>query len=200
MELIKDSNGKVIYRRNAGTCDTCSVSNPERAPLPEIYYADRVRILDGRVASQINSMMQSNVSLPFATGRKAQVLNKIIGGKTGSTNDSKDVWFEGFTPDVVVGTYLGYDNPKAMRKNDTGGTVALPIFVDFMAKAMADVPSKPFYLPEGAKNFKGQEESDRQADDAIPLDPDDIFSNALKTNPELLEQNSKEGSGSNELY
>lgn len=201
IELIKDSNGKVIYRRDAGVCNTCTVSDATRAELPEVSYLEHVRILDVSIAYQINSMMQSNVSLPFATGRKAQALGKIVGGKTGSTNDSKDVWFEGFTPDVVVGTYIGYDNPKALRKNDTGGTVALPIFVDFMAKAMADVPSKPFYFPEGSKTLRIQEAPDEKMDEAIPLDPDDVFSNALKTNPELLEKQGRGGGGSSdEIY
>ena len=82
------------------------------------------------------------------TGRSISVLGRPLGGKTGTTNDYKDGWFMGFSPDLVAGVYVGYDNPKPLA-GEAGGTVAAPIFRDFMKIALEDKPIVPFRIPEG---------------------------------------------------
>jgi penicillin-binding protein 1A len=78
-------------------------------------------------------------------------LGKHIAGKTGTTNDEKDVWFVGFSPDLVVGVFMGYDKPRHIADRATGGALAAPIFRDFMKVALADKPSVPFQAPVGIK-------------------------------------------------
>jgi penicillin-binding protein 1A len=74
-----------------------------------------------------------------------------IAGKTGTSNDSKDAWFVGYTPDLVVGVFIGYDTPTPMGKAATGGQVAAPIFANFMKLALADKKAVPFRIPPGIK-------------------------------------------------
>jgi penicillin-binding protein 1A len=78
-------------------------------------------------------------------------VGKPIAGKTGTTNDEKDVWFIGFSPDLVVGVYMGYDKPRHIADRATGGALAAPIFRDFMKVALADKPAVPFRVPAGIK-------------------------------------------------
>ena len=78
-------------------------------------------------------------------------VGKPLAGKTGTTNDSKDAWFVGYSPDLVVGVFVGYDSPKPMGKDATGGHVAAPIFGSFMKMALADKPATPFRIPPGIK-------------------------------------------------
>jgi penicillin-binding protein 1A len=85
------------------------------------------------------------------TGTALRDLNRPIAGKTGTTNDEKDVWFIGFTPDLVVGSYIGYDKPRHLGAGETGGHTAAPIVKDFMKQALADTPAQPFRVPPGIK-------------------------------------------------
>ena len=85
------------------------------------------------------------------TAQKLKVLNRPIAGKTGTTNDYKDAWFIGFTPDLVVGVYIGFDQPSSLGHGETGGNVAAPVVRDFMREALADVPPVPFRAPPGIK-------------------------------------------------
>ena len=96
-------------------------------------------------AYQITSMMEGVVER--GTGKKVKVVGKPVAGKTGTSNDERDAWFIGYTPDLVVGTYVGYDNPKPMGKGRTGGELAAPIVADFMQLALRDKPATPFRVP-----------------------------------------------------
>jgi penicillin-binding protein 1A len=78
-------------------------------------------------------------------------VKKPIAGKTGTTNDEKDVWFIGYSPDLAVGVYLGYDKPRHLAAGATGGHLAAPIVRDFMKVALADKPAVPFRVPVGIK-------------------------------------------------
>jgi penicillin-binding protein 1A len=98
-------------------------------------------------AYQITSMMEGVVQR--GTGTAAKVLNRPVAGKTGTTNDYKDAWFVGFTPELAVGVYVGYDQPRSMGSSITGGTFAVPIFTQFMAKALAGKPATQFSVPPG---------------------------------------------------
>jgi penicillin-binding protein 1A len=84
------------------------------------------------------------------TGARAHLeLQRSVAGKTGTTNDSNDTWFIGFTPDLVAGVFVGYDKPRTLGRKETGASVALPGFIDFMKNALKDKPNTPFRIPRG---------------------------------------------------
>jgi len=83
------------------------------------------------------------------TGRSIASLGRPIAGKTGTTNESNDTWFVGFTPDLVCGVYVGFDQPKSLGRRETGAAVAAPAFKEFMAAALKDQPAIPFRIPPG---------------------------------------------------
>jgi penicillin-binding protein 1A len=109
----------------------------------------REQVLDSMTAYQITSMMEGVVQ--GGTGIALKEVGKPIAGKTGTTNDEKDVWFVGFSPDLVVGLYLGYDKPRSLGRSAQGGHTAAPIARDFMKLALADKPAIPFRVPAGIK-------------------------------------------------
>ncbi len=154
VELIKDRNGKIIYRRDNRKCENCNISVGQfsKDALTPIISDNvyRMRMITDEASNyQITSFLTGAVER--GTAIAAKKLGKIIAGKSGTTNDSMDTWFVGFTPKIVVGTYIGYDTPKTLGKTATGSSVALPIFIDFMENAYADVPSLAFKIPESIK-------------------------------------------------
>jgi penicillin-binding protein 1A len=151
VELIKDHNGKIIYRRDNRTCQICEVADGalNNAEVPVFSEIATKRITDPTTSYQIISIL--NGATQRGTSASSKKLGKILAGKTGTTNDSKDTWFVGFTPRIIVGTYVGYDTPKDMGKTATGASVALPIFIDFMENIYADIPSIPFKIPNTIK-------------------------------------------------
>jgi len=106
-------------------------------------------LLDPMTAYQITSMMEYVVQAGTATVVKE--VGKPIAGKTGTTNDEKDAWFIGFSPDLVVGIYVGFDKPRNLGRGMTGGHLAAPIAKDFLKLALADKPAIPFKVPAGIK-------------------------------------------------
>jgi penicillin-binding protein 1A len=85
------------------------------------------------------------------TGRRISEIGKPLAGKTGTTNDSRDTWFMGFSPDLAVGVFVGYDQPKSLGDHEAGSTVAAPVFKDFMEHALAGHPAVPFRIPPGIR-------------------------------------------------
>ncbi len=151
IEKIQDRNGRTIFKRDNRECENCQVKiaknddgdleNINKLLIPELI-DDREQITDEATAYQITSMLEGAVKR--GTGRKALAVRKILGGKTGTTNNSFDSWFVGFSPDLVFGVYVGYDIPKSLGKYETGASIALPIFVDFMKEALKEEASTPF--------------------------------------------------------
>jgi penicillin-binding protein 1A len=105
--------------------------------------------MDPMTAYQITSIMEGVVQRGTATVLRE--VGKPIAGKTGTTNDEKDVWFVGFSPDIAVGVYVGFDKPRHMVGKASGGSIAAPIVRDFMKIALADKPAVPFRVPAGIK-------------------------------------------------
>ena len=105
---------------------------------------------------------------PARHGDHAAELGRPIAGKTGTTNDEKDAWFIGFTPNLVVGLYIGYDQPQTLGKGATGGGLAAPIFKEFMAEALKDTPTVDFQVPEGMKLIAINRKTGMQADEGEP--------------------------------
>lgn len=146
IDRIQDRHGATVYRHDQRVCDGCATSGWESQAEPLII-DNREQVLDPMTAFQITSMMQGVVQR--GTGSAARRLGRPVAGKTGTTNDYKDAWFVGFTPELAVGVYVGYDKPRSMGRSATGGEVAAPIFADFMEKALQGKPATPFTMPGG---------------------------------------------------
>ena len=148
IDRVQDRTGKTIYRHDDRQCIGCTATAWAKQDEPKLVDS-REQVLDPMTAYQITSMMEGVVLRGTAT--KLRSIGKPVAGKTGTTNDYKDAWFVGFSPDLVVGVYLGYDRPRSMGDGETGGEVAAPVFGDFMKVALADKPPTPFRVPPGIK-------------------------------------------------
>lgn len=148
IEQVQDRNGKTILKHDKRECVGCNVDFYESQETPKL--ADtREQIVDPLSAYQMTSILEG-VAIR-GTASRLRTLNKHLAGKTGTTNDNKDSWFIGFSPDLVVGVYLGFDEPRTLGKRETGATAALPIFYDFMREALKNQPDIPFRIPNGIK-------------------------------------------------
>ena len=181
IEKIQDRDGKILYRRDKRGCDECIITDDGKNPFFPIVYDDREQILDPDTAYQITSMLEGGVQR--GTSAKARSIGKIIGGKTGTTNNSYDSWFVGFSPDLVVGVYVGFDIPRTLGSGETGASVALPIFINFMKQALKDVPSTPFRVPNGIKFVKIDRTNGRYPTPATPKN--NVIFEAFKLNDEI---------------
>lgn len=149
IEQIQDRYGKSLYKNNSVHCIGCVVAHfDENDNVPEIT-DDRQRVLDELTAYQMVSILQG-VAVR-GTGSRLASLHKNLAGKTGTTNENKDAWFIGFSPDMVVGIYVGFDEPRTLGRIETGAAAALPIFYDFMKEALKDKPNLEFRIPQGIK-------------------------------------------------
>ena len=148
IDRIQDRTGKTIYRHDDRQCLGCTATAWANQDEPKLVDS-REQVLDPMTAYQITSMMEGVVLR--GTGTAVKAVGKPIAGKTGTTNDYKDAWFVGFSPDLVVGVYLGYDKPRSLGAGETGGSVAAPVFTEFMKAALADKPATPFRVPPGIK-------------------------------------------------
>ena len=149
IDRIQDRYGHTIFKHDARECRGCDAPGGwKNQPEPQLVDR-REQVLDPMTAYQITSMMEDVVQAGTATVLKE--VGKPIAGKTGTTNDEKDAWFIGFSPDLVVGIYVGYDKPRTLGKGATGGHLAAPIAKDFLKLALADKPAIPFKVPAGIK-------------------------------------------------
>ncbi|MEO5805729.1 penicillin-binding protein 1A [Devosia sp.] len=146
IDRIQDRYGKTVYKHDQRQCADCNAKEWDGQGEPEITDT-REQVLDPMTAYQITSMMEGVVQR--GTGTAAKVLNRPVAGKTGTTNDYKDAWFIGFTPELAVGIYVGYDTPRSMGSSVTGGTFATPIFTEFMKDALKGTPVTDFNVPPG---------------------------------------------------
>ncbi len=146
IDRIQDRYGKTVYRHDERVCEGCEAADWHGQGEPRIL-DNRQQVLDPMTAYQITSMMEGVVQR--GTGTAARALNRPVAGKTGTTNDYKDAWFVGFTPELAVGVYVGFDQPRSMGSSSTGGGMAVPIFTNFMAKALQGKPATPFNVPAG---------------------------------------------------
>ncbi|MEL6421492.1 MAG: penicillin-binding transpeptidase domain-containing protein, partial [Pseudomonadota bacterium] len=148
IDRIQDRYGRTVWRHDQKACSVCEPQAWAGQEEPELD-DKRLQIIDPHTAYQMTSIMEDVVQR--GTGQRVKAVGKPIAGKTGTTNDEKDAWFVGYSPDLVVGVYVGYDQPQPMGKGETGGSVASPIFRDFMKMALADTPAIPFRRPPGIK-------------------------------------------------
>ncbi|MBN9074012.1 MAG: penicillin-binding protein 1A [Rhizobiales bacterium] len=148
IDRIQDRYGKTVFRHDERGCEGCNAQEWKGQAEPELI-DNSEQVLDPMTAYQITSMMEGVVQR--GTAVTVSELGRHIAGKTGTTNDEKDAWFVGFTPNLVVGLYMGYDQPQNLGKGATGGGLAAPIFKDFMKVALEGTPNVDFKIPEGMK-------------------------------------------------
>jgi penicillin-binding protein 1A len=146
IDRIQDRYGETIYKHDKRICDGCTADSWHNQAEPLII-DNREQVLDPMTAYQITSMLEGVVQRGTGTGAKS--LGRPVAGKTGTSNDYKDAWFIGFTPELAVGVYVGYDRPRNMGRQATGGELAVPIFTQFMRNALEGTPPTPFNLPAG---------------------------------------------------
>jgi len=146
IDRIQDRYGNTVYRHDERVCDGCGATEWQNQGEPLII-DNREQVLDPMTAYQITSMMEGVVQRGTGTGAKS--LNRPVAGKTGTSNDYKDAWFVGFTPELAVGVYVGFDRPRNMGRQATGGELAVPIFTKFMENALRGRPPTPFNMPQG---------------------------------------------------
>lgn len=148
IDRIQDRNGKTVFRHDMRGCPECQATQWIRQPVP-VVPDTRPSVTDPASAYQVVSMLQGVVER--GTGRRIHELGKPLAGKTGTTNDSLDAWFVGFSPDLTVGVFVGFDEPATLGKNETGSSVAAPVFKNFMEVALADEAAIPFRIPPGIR-------------------------------------------------
>ena len=148
IDRVQDRTGQTIYRHDERPCSGCRVV-AWNGQSPPIIPDEREIVSDPVSTYQIVSMLEGVVRR--GTGARASRLGKTLAGKTGTTNESQDTWFMGFSPDLVAGVYVGFDTPRTLGNGETGSSVALPIWMDFMEGALAGQSSTPFRVPEGVR-------------------------------------------------
>jgi len=149
IDRVQDRNGKTIFRHDDRPCPGCRVAawQPGLA-VPEPPDV-REQIADPRHCYQMVSILEGVVQR--GTANKLAALGRPLAGKTGTTNDSNDAWFEGFSPNLVAGVYIGYDQPQSLGSHETGGSLAVPVFKNFIEAALKDQPPIPFRIPPGLR-------------------------------------------------
>ncbi|MES2833082.1 MAG: penicillin-binding protein 1A [Pseudomonadota bacterium] len=177
IEMIQDRNGETIYRADQRQCRECGrpfdgQESPRLAPRGQ-------QVINPITAYQMSSMLEGVVQR--GTAASARGLGRWVGGKTGTTNEYRSAWFVGFTTDIVVGVFIGFDDNRPLGSGETGAATPVPIFTDFMQVALKRRPARPFVRPRDAvfrtvngveEAFrKGTENRHREAPAEMPLPP-----------------------------
>jgi penicillin-binding protein 1A len=165
IDRIQDRFGKTIFKHEERVCEGCDADSWNNQDEPVIT-DNREQVLDPMTAYQITSMMEGVVQRGTATIVKQ--VGKPIAGKTGTSNDYKDAWFIGYSPDLVVGVFFGYDQPRPMGRGMTGGEIAAPVAAEFFKLALADKPAVPFRMPEGLTLIPIDRRTGMRADPGAP--------------------------------
>ncbi len=151
IDRVQDRNGATIFRADKRLCSGCENVFWEHQPAP-VVPDTREQVADPGSAFQIVTMLQGVVER--GTAKVVQAVGKPIAGKTGTTNDWRDAWFVGFSPDLAAGVYIGFDDPDSLGDDQTGGHLAAPVFRDFMIAALKDAPATAFRTPPGMRVYR----------------------------------------------
>lgn len=147
LDRIQDRHGRTLYKHDERPCEDCNEGWNNAFP-PEIEDT-RQQVLDPIIAYQIANMLEGVIER--GTGRSVSKVGKPLAGKTGTTNNVFDATFYGFSPNLVVGVWVGFDQPRTLGEGEGGGSIAAPIFAEFMEKALEDKPALPFRIPPGVR-------------------------------------------------
>jgi penicillin-binding protein 1A len=178
IEMVEDGQGKVIFRADKRDCFRCGVGfNGDESPR---IAPGGAQMMDPITAYQITSMLQGVVQRGTATA--VGVLGRPVGGKTGTTNEYRSAWFVGFTPQIVAGVFVGYDDNRSLGEGETGTVAAVPIFTEFMAEATKNLPKADFKAPKNAKfaMIRGIREAFRPGTEPKVMD---VLPNGLPAGP-----------------
>ncbi|MCA8897847.1 MAG: penicillin-binding protein 1A [Hyphomonas sp.] len=151
LDRVQDRHGRTLFRHDERACDGCQAEEWNGEEPPQLAEVGE-QVLDPIIAYQITHMMEGVVER--GTGRRALKVGKPLAAKTGTTNDYRDALMIGFSPDLVVGVRVGFDDNRSLGQGEAGGSVAGPIFTEFMEKALADQPGIPFRIPPGVRLVK----------------------------------------------
>ena len=168
VDRVQDRWGRTVYRHDQRACADCAQPVLPEGQGPKIT-SDRERVMDAITAYQLTSMMEGVVKRGSGSGVHLPV---PIAGKTGTTNDAKDVWFIGFSSNIVAGCYMGYDQPRTLGAGAFGGTLCVPVFQAFMEEAIKKYGGAPFHVPPGGhftniNRFTGEKLSDDASGDFV---------------------------------
>jgi penicillin-binding protein 1A len=145
IDRIQDGEGNTVINNENRKCVDCNKISFTGKEFPKI--ADNYQqVFSSQTAYQLTTILQGVVER--GTGKKLKKLGLNIAGKTGTTNDNTDAWFIGYTSSLVIGVYVGMDNPQPLGKYETGSKAALPIFEEFVKKAVKKSDARPFKVPE----------------------------------------------------
>lgn len=170
IDRVQDRYGQTIFKHDPRVCENCALDTYDGGMPP--YPADnRPQVIDAATAYQMTSILEGVVQRGTGAAVGA-ALKRPLAGKTGTSNDSFDNWFVGYSPDLVVATYIGFDQPRTLGKTETGGGNMAPIFRDFMKEALDGVPPIPFRVPPGLRMVRVNRETGKLA---TPGDPKAIF-------------------------
>jgi penicillin-binding protein 1A len=180
IDRVQDKSGKTIYVRDKRACAGCAGVAWSGQAEPQL--ADqREQIIDPRTAYQMVSMLEGVVQRGTGSAVK-KAIDKPVAGKTGTTNDYKDAWFVGFSPDLAAGVFIGFDMPASLGEGEAGGGVAAPVFADFMKTALKEEAGIPFRVPSGIRLVRVNAKTGRPAG---PGDPNVILE-AFKSEDALI--------------
>lgn len=174
IDRVQDRKGRSVFKNDKRACNGCNADYWKNQPEPQ-FPDEREQVMDPATAFQLVSLMEGVVQR--GTGKVVKTVGIPLAGKTGTTNDERDAWFVGFSPDLVVGVYVGFDTPRHLGKDETGGHVSAPIFRDFMKEILGSKPPVPFRIPPGITFMKVDLHSGQLTD---PSNPDAILE-AFKT-------------------
>ncbi len=161
IDRIQDSEGNTIFNNEKRFCENCDKISFEGNNIPKIK-SNFKQIFSSQTAYQMTSILEGVIQR--GTGKRLRDLNLQLAGKTGTTNNNTDTWFIGFTSNLVVGVYVGYDNPKRLGNYETGSKTALPIFKEFIKKAVNNYDARPFKIAKGIKMMVIDAETGKKAD------------------------------------
>lgn len=170
IDRVQDRYGQTVFKHDARVCDGCT-ADQYAGGLPPYPADNRPQVIDAATAYQMTSMLEGVVQRGTGASIGA-ALKRPLAGKTGTSNDSFDNWFVGYSPDLVVAAYIGFDQPRTLGKAETGGGNMAPIFRDFMKEALDGVPAIPFRTPPGLRMVRVNRETGKLA---VPGDPKAIF-------------------------
>ncbi len=152
IDRIQDRRGKTVFQHDKRVCSDCGALIKWKGQDTPVIPDEREQVADPRTSYQMVSILEGVVQR--GTGIRIRSLGRPLAGKTGTTNESKDAWFIGFSPDLAVGVFTGFDEPRSLGKRETGSSVAVPIFKAFMEEALKDEPLTPFRVPPGIRNVQ----------------------------------------------
>jgi penicillin-binding protein 1A len=161
LDRIQDSEGNTIFNSEKRVCEKCKEISYLGDDVPKIKDKFK-KVFSEETAYQITSMLEGVIKR--GTGKKLRDLNLDLAGKTGTTNENTDAWFIGFTSNLVIGVYVGHDEPKTLGKYETGGKTALPIFKSFIKNSINKGDARPFKVAKNIKFLVIDQKTGRKAD------------------------------------